>query len=49
MFIAIPKDKKQIGWCFAVVAKSKGQTKRFLLQDDEDPKDFDILEVKDIQ
>lgn len=45
MFIAIPKDEDQIGWCLAVVAKSKGQAKRFLLQDGEDPKDYDIVQT----
>ena len=40
MYIAIPKDEKPMGWCFAVVAKSKGQAKRILLQDNADPKDI---------
>lgn len=47
MFIAIPKDDRQIGWCLCVVAKSKGQARRLLFQDNADPKDYDILEIKE--
>lgn len=49
MFIAIPKCISLTDWKQCLIAKSKGQAKRLIIQYGYEPEQFDIVETKDIQ
>ena len=46
MFVAIPKDEKKFGWFVCLVAQSKGQARRVIMQRGFEPEQFDIVEAK---
>lgn len=47
MFIAIPKNIATVGWYVCLLAQSKGQAKRILIQGDRLPEQYNIIELKD--
>lgn len=50
MFVAIPKDDSKFVpnyYRLCLIAKSKAQVKRILTQSDNNPADYDIVEVKE--
>lgn len=47
MFIAIPKNITTVGWYECLLAQSKGQAKRILIQSDCLPEQYNIIELKD--
>lgn len=47
MFIAIPKDEKKFGWFVCLVAQSKGQARRIIMQGNLKPEQFDIVEASE--
>lgn len=47
MFVAIPKNIATVGWYVCLLAQSKGQAKRILIQSDCLPEQYNIIELKD--
>lgn len=47
MFVAIPKNITDVGWYGCLLAQSKGQAKRMLVQCDFLPEQYNIIELKD--
>lgn len=45
MFIAIPKDEKKFGWFVCLVAQSKGQARRIIMQGNLKPEQFNVVEA----
>lgn len=46
MFIAIPKDEKKFGWFVCLVAQSKGQARRIIMQGNLKPEQFYIVKTE---